>query len=1163
MKSRTLHIRHALFLCAFFFGIVGVSWGQVSAGFNTSFVVLSLNSGANTYYDLQASTSNTDFNGASLGSFTAGTNNLLLKGAEHNVYKCGGADLTSTRVYYRIYLTSAGVSGSFTSTDIGYSSGGNNGCGGQDQQWRNLNYSTNLLSGLAPGNYSIQVYSDATITCCGGTALADNSGNNYTATFTVTGNYYSKSTGNLELTSSWGTNTDGTGNVPVNFTTAGNTFNIRNNATPTIGASWTVSGTGSKIVVGDGTNACNFTVPSTFTVTSPTTEVLSNGTLTFEASGALTATTVTNNGSIVMTSGGTLTIAAGGTLTNNATFTGGSGTVSITNAGTINGSGAITFNNLTINGGTLTLTTVPTINGTLQINNGNLSAAPIYTSNSTLLYNMTYSRFNEWSATGIGTIGITPGYPNNVTINSGTFTVLNGDAGTSRAINGTLTIASGATFTTGALNALFTVGGDVVNNGTLTMSTTTGRIKCTNFTNNAGSTTELSTNVGGDLEVTGNLTENENFNSAQRAVFFTGAGTQDIQGSGIFKIDYIVLDKLSGSVRLLSNLLCEGPSGGNAMTLTNSTDILDLNGYTLTLGKATVVSTLSGNGSFKGSSNSSISVLGDGAIGTIRFDQTTAGTTNVLQTFTFNRTSTAATGTATLGENLIVSGNLTVTSGTLTLAASKQLTVSGTLTNNGTFTLENGATFKQGSSVTGGGTYNVKQTLSDGAGSGSTLTGRYWYMGTPVSCARSVGFGSASALNKVWSFTNGAYAAVADATMLSPTTGYVHRRWDNPTLTFSGQNLYATDATLPLSNNAGTYAGWHLIANPYTAYLDWQQVYNASYALSTAISPSYYIRSFNTSGNDVNALITYNSSTGLESNTSSYSLGSTGSITAQHIAPMQAFWVKINPTTPLSATAGQLRLERAFTSHQTGNVGLKNSTVFPTLARVNLVDGARFDQLLVFMNQDMSNAVDQYDSEKMFVSGAPQIYTMAVGKKLVMNGLKNNKKKISVPLYLELPESKVYNLQLAEYILEDGLILLEDKQEGIIQDFTIHDVYPFYANSGVLSNRFVLHFFMPDATITAQGPSNTWVENESSYTEGGNILISSDPKGKIAITLELPEDQKVESSIQVSDANGRIVYNAILEGLTTEFQLNVPSGIYYLTVQSGNLIENKKVFIQE
>ena len=518
------------------------------------------------------------------------------------------------------------------------------------------------------------------------------------------------------------------------------------------------------------------------------------------------------------------------------------------------------------------------------------------------------------------------------------------------------------------------------------------------------------------------------------------------------------------------------------------------------------------------------------------------------------------------GGTLRISSNqtladLTINSGgTVLIDAGVQLTITEALTNNGTFTLENGATFKQGASVSGGGTYNIKQNLDNCSNNSTSLTGRYWYLGSPVTSLRENSFGNAGNLNKVWSFTNGAYTAIGDGATLVPTTGYVHRRGTNASpLTFTGTNLYATDETIQLSNNAGTYGGWHLIANPYTAYLDWQQVAGSN--LSSNLSNTYYIRSYNASGSgDVNALISYNSSTGLESNTSSLSLTSAQ---AQYIAPMQAFWVKVNPTTPLSATAGQLRLERAFTSHQTGNVGLKSSTIFPTLARVNLVDGGRFDQMLVFMNQDMSNGVDQFDSEKMFVSGAPQIYTMAAGKKLVMNGLKNNKKKISIPLYLELPQSKVYNLQLADFNLEAGLILLEDKQEGTIQDFTIHDVYSFYANSGIVQNRFVLHFFMPDATITAQGPSNSWVAEEGSYTEGGNVQITADSKGKVQISLDQPETDKVEGRVQVTDANGRIVHSGALEGLTTLFELYVPSGIYYLTVQSGHLIENKKVFIQD
>jgi hypothetical protein len=162
------------------------SFGQ-SSGFNTTYIVLSVNGGSNTYYDLQASTGNPDFNGANLGVFCQGsTTGIVFKGAEHNVYKCGSCDLTSTRLYYRIYPTGS-PSGSFISNSIGYSSGFSNGCGGQDQQWSNVGYNTNLLSGLNAGNYTIDVFSDASVTCSGGTVYASNSGNNYKATFTVNG----------------------------------------------------------------------------------------------------------------------------------------------------------------------------------------------------------------------------------------------------------------------------------------------------------------------------------------------------------------------------------------------------------------------------------------------------------------------------------------------------------------------------------------------------------------------------------------------------------------------------------------------------------------------------------------------------------------------------------------------------------------------------------------------------------------------------------------------------------------------------------------------------------------------------------------------------------------------------------------------------------------
>lgn len=516
---------------------------------------------------------------------------------------------------------------------------------------------------------------------------------------------------------------------------------------------------------------------------------------------------------------------------------------------------------------------------------------------------------------------------------------------------------------------------------------------------------------------------------------------------------------------------------------------------------------------------------------------------------------------ALTGSNTPDFATLTISAGTYRLNSNQQLTLSGAFTNNGTFVMSDGATFKpanSGTSVAGSGTFTVQKYLAGNSSTwNSTNSGRFWYMGIPVISAPRSSFGNYDInTNRLFSYneTTKTYTNITDnAAALSSGTGYVHRRSTNDTLTFTGvgaNGLYGGDMNLTgLTRTSGSSVGFNLISNPYMAYLDWDAV------TKTNVEPTYYLRSHNSTANDITALITYNASTGLESNNSSIS----NSVDFSYLAPLQAIWVRVGT----AASTGSLAMTRSMLSHQTGNTGLKSSTIFPTLARVNLVDGPRFDQMLVFLNQDMTNGVDQYDSEKMFASGVPQIYTMAAGKKLVMNGLNSNKKKISVPVYLELPESKVYNLQLADYNLEDGLILLEDKLEGTIQDFTFNDSYAFYANSGVLQNRFVLHFYAPDATITAQGPSNTWAAEEGSYSEGTNVEITADSKGKVQISLNQPETEKVDGIVQVTDANGRIVHSGALEGAVTTIELNVPSGIYYLTVQSGNMIENKKVFIQE
>ena len=153
-------------------------------------------------------------------------------------------------------------------------------------------------------------------------------------------NYYSNATGNLNLTSSWGTSTNGTGTAPANFTAAGQVFNIVNNAAPTIGANWTVSGTGSYIVVGNGTNACNFQIPATYTCA---------GTINVSANATLTIANTTNPTLGTLNAGSTVVFNG----TSNQTIP------------------AVTYGNLTYSGSAQGIMAGGcTISGTLSVSNG-------------------------------------------------------------------------------------------------------------------------------------------------------------------------------------------------------------------------------------------------------------------------------------------------------------------------------------------------------------------------------------------------------------------------------------------------------------------------------------------------------------------------------------------------------------------------------------------------------------------------------------------------------------------------------------------------------------------------------------------------------------------------------------------------------------------------
>jgi hypothetical protein len=193
-----------------------------------------------------------------------------------------------------------------------------------------------------------------------------------TVSAAVATTFYSKATGNLNDLSTWGSNTDGTGCNPSNFTTAGTTYIIQNNTAPTTSGTWTVSGAGSIIKVGNSSSSVTF---------------LAGGTLSFDCDLEITANATLNLASNNLTLSGdfirsstTALFSQNAGSSSTVEFSGSSQNVNVTaNNGTIPTDTDITFNNITISGSGVKLFYYKVNDRKLNINNFTVNNGAVVT----------------------------------------------------------------------------------------------------------------------------------------------------------------------------------------------------------------------------------------------------------------------------------------------------------------------------------------------------------------------------------------------------------------------------------------------------------------------------------------------------------------------------------------------------------------------------------------------------------------------------------------------------------------------------------------------------------------------------------------------------------------------------------------------------------------
>jgi hypothetical protein len=474
--------------------------------------------------------------------------------------------------------------------------------------------------------------------------------------------------------------------------------------------------------------------------------------------------------------------------------------------------------------------------------------------------------------------------------------------------------------------------------------------------------------------------------------------------------------------------------------------------------------------------------------------------------------------------------------GSVTLNSGSYLTLNGVISNNGTFTIETGATLVQNGSGlnTGLGEYKVKQAIT-GAG-GATPNERFWYVGSPLANSLSLDYkAETSAVLKYFNEPTGAWIEIDNAsTPIEVGKGYFVQTGVMDTLKFVGDAINNGDYTIPCTRTgtANFYRGFNLVSNPYASYVDFDSVSKSN------ILPTLWYRTADQTQTMV--FDTYNSMNGIGT-----SVG--GEVVTKFIPPMQSFWIKI----PDGLTTGEIGFTNEMRSHYSiGFEGLKDKTNnFPVFIRLNLIDGNKKDQLIVLMDQNLSSLVDEFDSEKMTVPAYPQIYTTIDNTKLVINALPLGKTKTIVPLTVNIPSTKVYQFELDEHHLENTLLILEDKQENIFQDLSIHPNYTFYATNGIIDDRFVLHINTPIGSITANEVSSQFKPLITQYGLSGELLI------------QLKEPRVSACHLSIYDMNARLVYKAELNEAETILHFRDGKGIYYLEIDNSHTVFRKQIAI--
>jgi len=449
--------------------------------------------------------------------------------------------------------------------------------------------------------------------------------------------------------------------------------------------------------------------------------------------------------------------------------------------------------------------------------------------------------------------------------------------------------------------------------------------------------------------------------------------------------------------------------------------------------------------------------------------------------------------------------NLTILAGSiLTIDAGKALTVNGTLENNagaGGLSIQSDAT-ATGSLISH--TAGVDATVQRYIGASVDGAHGWHLLSSPVAEQAISAFHTAGSGNDFYKWDEPSKTWInrtAEGGSLNGSfetdfvvgRGYLMANQNISTPSFTGQ-LNVDDLNISgLINSGGSYSGWHLLANPFSSAIKFDQgswnkvnigtyaqVWNESYASYKVLSGSQLIPA-------MNGFLVYTTGNG------SLTIAANARIHSDSI------WYK----------SSVLANEIILTARD--------------------IEGGTAQETIINFNAEATEGFDlKYDS--YFAAGyAPAFYSVIGNEKFALNCLPAFTDELTIPLGFVKNSSNNFSIGLTPNWNSTSVILIDTKT-GSEQNLS-ENAYFFSSKEGDNYDRFLLKFetFGIQEPATSK-PSMAWVSN--------NMLF----------VVNTEEVTKVE----VFDIMGRCLQRATLNGFGLQsFHLNQAAGVYLIRLFNG------------